>query len=150
MYVCMYYGIGGPVLNWFEPFLTNSAQSVACDDECSNPSLVTSGVLQGTVLVPLLFLLYLNEVADNLTSSIRFFEDGALAYSVISNEEDGHQLQDDLRQLEVWQSKWQTLFNPSQCKKYVFPLRNYPHKGNKFFVESNWNRLNVFPVWEYY
>ena len=73
MYVCMYYGISGPVLNWFEPFLTNSAQSVACDDECSNPSLVTSRVLQGTVLVPLLFLLYVNEVADNLTSSIRFF-----------------------------------------------------------------------------
>ena len=150
MYVCMCYGISGPLFNWFESFLTNRAQSVACDGKCSNPSPVTSGVLQGIVLVPLLFLLHVNELPDNLKSSIRFFADGALVYSVISNEGDGNQLQDDLRQLEMWQSKWQTVFNPSQCKKYVFPLRKYPHKGNTFFVELNWNRLNVFPIWVYY
>lgn len=61
-------------------------------------SPVTSGVPQGTVLVSLLFLLYVNDLPDNLKSSLRLFADDALLYGVISNEEDGDQLQDDLRQ----------------------------------------------------
>ena len=62
---------------------------------------MTSGVPQSTVLGPLLFLFYVNDLPDNLKSSLRLFPDDALLYVVISNEEDGDQLQDDLRQLEM-------------------------------------------------
>ena len=50
-----YYGIRGPLLNWFESFLTNRSQTVVCDGKHSDPAQVTSGVPQGTVLGPLLF-----------------------------------------------------------------------------------------------
>ena len=62
------------------------------------PSPMTTGVPQGTVLGALLFLLYVNDVPDNLKCSLRLFADDALLYGVISNEQDGDQLQDDLRQ----------------------------------------------------
>lgn len=80
-----------------------------------NPSPVTSGVPQSTVLGPLIFQLYVDDLHD-LKSSLMLFADDTLLYGVISNEEDGDKLQDDLRQLEMWQSKWQMVFNPSKCK----------------------------------
>lgn len=76
---------------------------------------MTSGVPQSTVLGPLLFQLYVDDLHD-LKSSLMLFADDALPYGVISNEDD----------------------------------REYPHKGKMFFVESNWNSLNVFPIWVYY
>ena len=65
-----YYGIRGPLLNWFESFLTNRSRTLVCDGKHSDPAQVTSGVPQGTVLGQLLFLLYVNDLPDNLKSSI--------------------------------------------------------------------------------
>jgi hypothetical protein len=63
----------------------NRSQTVVCNGKHSDPAQVTSGVPQGTVLGPLLFLLYVNDLPDNLKSSIRLFADDALLYGVISN-----------------------------------------------------------------
>ena len=75
-----YYGIRGPLPTWFESFLKNRTQSVVCDGKRSQPSFVTSGVPQGTVLGPLLFLLYIIDLPENLKSSIRLFADDALLW----------------------------------------------------------------------
>lgn len=63
----------------------------------------------------------------------------ALLCSVIPSEEDGDQPQDDLQQLEMWQSKWQMIFNRLKCKTICISTKKVPHEGNTFFVESNWN-----------
>ena len=89
---------------------------MVCEGKRSNPAQVTSGVPQGTVLGPLLFLLYVNDLHNNLKSSIRLFADDALLYGIASSDVDGDQLQEDLKKLEVWQSKWQMSFNPAKCK----------------------------------
>ena len=104
-----YYGIHGSLLRWFEN------QTVVYEGKHSHPTQVTSGVPPGTVLGPLLFLLYVNDLPNNLKSQIRLFADDALLYGVMSNKEDGDQLQKDLQQLEEWQNKWQMSFNPSKC-----------------------------------
>ena len=57
-----FYGINGPILKWIESFLTGRTQSVLCDGEHSDGEKVLSGVPQGTVLAPLLFLLHINEL----------------------------------------------------------------------------------------
>ena len=101
---------------------------------------MSSGVPQGTVLGPLLFLLFGNDLTDNLKSSLRLFADDALLYGVISNEENGAQLQDDLRQLEMWQSKWQMVFNPSKCKTICISTnKSTPTKKIRFV----WNRTGI-------
>ena len=144
----MFYGICAPLPARFESFLKNRTQSVVCEGKHSQPSFVTSGVPQGTVLGPLLFLLYINDLPDNLKSSIRLFADDALLYGVMTNEEDGDQLQEDLQQLEVWQCKWQMVSNPTKCKTIVIQPRKLHHKENILSVELILNKSTPFPILE--
>ncbi|CAB3999350.1 Hypothetical predicted protein [Paramuricea clavata] len=110
------YGIQGPLNNWLESFLTDRYQTVVCEGEAAKPTSVTSGVPQGTVLGPLLFLLYINDLPNALNSSVRLFADDTLLYGLISGSSNSDELQDDLSKLETWQEKWQMKFNPGKCK----------------------------------
>ena len=101
IYKLHYYGIRGPLSSWTESFLTNRSQSVVYEGKRSNLAQVTSGVPQGTVLGPLLFLSYVNDLPNNLRSSIRLLADEALLYGIVSSDIDGDQLQGDLKKLEV-------------------------------------------------
>jgi len=113
-----HYGIQGPLLNWLESFLTQRFQSVVCEGQTSTQCLVTFGVSQGTVLGQLLFLLYINDLPDNVQSSARLSADDALLHSIVASDADCDLLQYDLRMLEYWQYHWQMEFNPPQ-RKYV-------------------------------
>ncbi len=78
---------------------------------------VTSGVPQGTVLGPLMFLLYINDIGDNLTpgTKIRLFADDCLLYREINSAEDQRILQKDLDSMIKWSNTWQMSFNPKKC-----------------------------------
>ena len=124
-----YYGFHGKLLCWFESFLTQCSQSIVCEGKSSTSSPVKSRVPQGTVLGPLLFLLYINDLPDNLQSSVKLFADDALLYGVIASDTDCDRLQEYLRKLEQWQNQWQMQFNPSKCKVlYISNKRSPPVK----------------------
>ena len=76
---------------------------------------VTSGVPQGSVLGPILFMLYSNDINENIQSSIRLFADDSIIYRKINYNIDHQILQTDLIQLEKWSDKWQMQFNISKC-----------------------------------
>ena len=144
-----YYGIRENLLKWFESFLTGRTQSVICDGSRSNPTMVSSGVPQGTVLGPLLFLLYVNDLPENLQSSVRLFADDALLYGIISSEDDCDKLQADLSELECWQDRWPMKFNPSKCKiisistKKSPPLKKYVFCGSELEEVDSVSYLGV-------
>ncbi|CAC5415243.1 unnamed protein product [Mytilus coruscus] len=87
-----YYGIGGTTRTWTDTFFSNRIQKVVVDGESSRCSFVTSGVPQGTVLGPTLFL---NDIADNLRSTARLIEDDCVIYRPIHTENDHQLLQED-------------------------------------------------------
>lgn len=93
-----YYGIRGSPLDCFQSFLMQRTQSVVYEGVFSSTPTI-SGVPQGTVLGPLLFLLYVNDIPNDLSSPVRLFADDALLYATISSEEDTNDLQGDLRWL---------------------------------------------------
>ena len=75
-------GINGyTLLAWIKHFLTIRQQQVVVNGESSSPSLVTSGVPQGTVLAPILFLCYINDITTNISSKIKLYADDVLIYS---------------------------------------------------------------------
>ncbi len=100
-----YYGIRGPTRSWIEKWLTFRVQQVVVDGETSREEIVRSGVPQGTVLGPLMFLIFINDIGYNISSTIRLFADDALIYRYVNNKEDSNNLQKDLDQLCKWENK---------------------------------------------
>ena len=110
-----FYGINTHLQNWTRSFLQDRKQQVVLEGQSSKPSDVLSGVPQGTVLGPILFLMYINDIAANLNSSIRMFADDCLVYRTISSPSDHQLLQTDLNKLTTWADTWQMKFNTSKC-----------------------------------
>ena len=111
------YGITGNTHNWITSFLSNRKQRVSVNGALSDITYVTSGVPQGFVLGPIRFLLYINDINENVQSSIRLFADDSIIYRNINSNIDHQILQTDLAELEKWSDKWQMQFNLSKCVK---------------------------------
>ncbi len=111
----LYYGIGDTTLKWIEEFLHNRTQQVLLDGAVSTTAPVTSGVPQGTVLGPTLFLIFINDIADTLNSTVRLFADDCVIYRPINDHNDHVILQSDLESLAEWSNRWQMQFNIDKC-----------------------------------
>ena len=110
------YGIRGHVLNWVRAFLGSRSQRVVIEGEESESIPVTSGVPQGSVLGPILFLIYINDLPDEVCSQVRLFADDTALYLTMESEDSGPTLQSDLDILSMWETRWDMEFNPSKCQ----------------------------------
>ena len=110
-----HYGINSQVRKWTQSFLGNRKQQVIIEGHSSTSSYVLSGVPQGSVLGPILFLIYINDIAANINSTIHMFADDCLVYRTITNTEDHLSLQQDLNTLVKWSDSWQMKFNVAKC-----------------------------------
>ena len=133
------YGITGKLLQWIREFLTNRKQKVSVNNNSSNFVPVTSGIPQGSVLGPILFLIYVTDLPEVVSSTEKLFADDTL-YRAIKNEEDKLQLQEDLNNLQKWSEKWQLPFNVEKCKV----LHLGPH--NKEYNYTLVSGINLRPL----
>ena len=109
------YGISGSVLNWIKNYLNERQQTVSVNGEKSDPVEILSGVPQGTVLGPLLFVLYINDILDNTKSHGFMFADDTKLFRQVTSKEDALVLQSDINLLDEWSKKWLLSFNKSKC-----------------------------------
>ena len=105
------YGITGKTHGWIEDFIGNRTEEVVVNGSKSEGGIVKSGVPQGTVLGPLLFLIYINDIEYQITSSIHLFADDSALYRSIYSESDSLSLQEDIFMLQKWANTWQMAFN---------------------------------------
>ena len=110
------YGISGTLFKWLEHFLIGRKQRVVLNGEESQWSPVTSGIPQGSVLGPVLFLLYINDLPDVVNNLVKLFADDTKLYAVVNNEDDQTSLQNDIDSLIEWSDTWLLKFNRSKCK----------------------------------
>ena len=96
------YGITGGILRWIKGFLQGRTQQVIVNGSMSATAPVLSGIPQGTVLGPVLFVIYINDLLDNITSDGLMFADDTKLFRLISSREDALALQSDLQKLEQW------------------------------------------------
>ena len=84
---------------------------------------MTSGVPQGSVLGPLLFLLYINDLPENIQSQVRLFAGDTAVYLTLTNMQDSQVLQSDLESLQHWERTWDMEFNPGKCRLSILPAQ---------------------------
>ncbi len=96
---------------WIREFLTNRKMKVGVIGEFSEWNRVMSGVPQGSVLGPILFVLYVNNIPEGVRSLIKLFADDTKVLGKVRNEEDRDMVQRDLDYIEEWSGIWQLGFN---------------------------------------
>ena len=109
------YGIQGKILAWIKSFLQDRTQQVVVNGSTSDIAPVISGIPQGTVLGPVLFVIYINDLLDEISSDGLMFADDTKIFRQIASREDAMELQRDLRKLEEWSNTWLLQFNAEKC-----------------------------------
>ena len=132
-----YYGIRGKLHTWLCSFLTDHKQRVVVNGTSSDWLAVTSGVPQGTVLGPVLFLLYINDLPNNISSNVKLFADDSVVYQQIQRVENHSILQQDLLNLKQWASLWQINFAPRKCYTLSVTLKKQPSPFIYSLCDSN-------------
>ena len=124
------HGIRGNLLQWITDWLTNRLQRVVLNGEFSSWIEVLSGVPQGSVLGPLLFLIFINDIDEAVLSIdiIKKFADDTKVGQVIGNDEDRKKLQEALDELGRWATDWGMAFNVKKCKVMHIGNKNPNHQ----------------------
>ena len=117
-------GVLGKVADWIENWLTDRRQRIVINGVASSWLPVTSGVPQGSVLGPILFLIYINDLDDNILSNILKFADDTKIYARVGSAEEIMKLRQDLINLYKWSEEWLMLFNIEKCGVMHFGYHN--------------------------
>ena len=109
-------GIGSLVANWIESWLSDRKQRVVINGKCSSWSEVSSGVPQASVLWPILFVIFINDIEDGICGHIFKFADDTKLFCKVGSDMNCTKLRADLRHLYNWSEYWHMLFNLDKCK----------------------------------
>ena len=111
-------GVSGSLLKLFQNYLSDRKQRVVLNGSYSEYSSIESGVPQGSVLGPLLFLIYINDLERNIKSNIKFFADDTMLFSIVNDPEiSANELNHDLDIIHKWAYEWKLEFNPDPTKQ---------------------------------
>ena len=122
-------GIRGNLLSWFKDYLTNRRQKVVIPGASSDITYTSAGVPQGSILGPLLFLIYINDIVIDIRGNINLFADDTSLYFIVKNPVEASALiQSDINTITSWASSWLVTFNPSKSESLVISRKqNKPH-----------------------
>ena len=113
-------GVSGSLLKLLQNYLSNRKQRVVQNGSSSDYSSIDSGVPQGSVLGPLLFLVYINDLERNIKSNVNFFADDTMLFSIMKSPEiSAYDLNRDLDVIHQWAYQWKLEFNPNPTKQAI-------------------------------
>ena len=122
-------GCSNDLIKWFKSYLTNRRQRVVLNGQASEWTYVKAGVPQGSILGPLLFLIYINDIVNELRASVRLFADDTSLYIVVENPTAAAiTLNNDLNFITAWASDWLVDFNAAKTLSMLLTLKRFsPH-----------------------
>ena len=110
-------GVSDSLSLWFKSYLADPKQRVVLPGAVSAWKYIKTGVPQGSILGPLLFLIYINDIVVDIHSSIRLFADNTSLYIIVDNPQKATNLFNaDLAKIHLWASRWLVSFNPSKSE----------------------------------
>ena len=118
-------GIRGNLLTWFQNYLSNRQQRVVLHNTNSDWKPISAGVPQGSILGPLLFLIYINDIVNDISSAIRLFADDTSLYLIVDNPvTSADTINNDLQIINSWSTAWLVDFNPSKTESLIISRKN--------------------------
>jgi len=143
------YGVQGSVLQWIKHFLIGRRQRVGVAGSFSTWADVISGVPQGSVLGPILFVCFINDMPEVVRSLIYMYADDSKIFGEVNNSIDGEVMQRDLDSLDKWEYKWQLSFSIEKCKVMHLggaknPMLTYKMKTTALQVTTEEKDLGVW------
>ena len=165
-------GIRDDLLTWFKNYLTNRQQRVVLHNTNSDWKSLSAGVPQGSILGPLLFLIYINDIVNDISSEIRLFADDTSLYIIVDNPvASAAAINGDLRLIHTWSKTWLVDFNPTKTESLIISRKNikpfhpdvsmnnvviknvdiHKHLGISFSNDAKWNshiELTVSRAWK--
>ena len=139
-------GRTGETLEIIEDFLSDREMRVGVGDSFSEVLKIVSGVPQGSVLGPILFLLFVNDLPDNIKNRILLFADDL---KLIANAMNKEVIDEDLRSLERWEGLWKLRFNLDKCKVLHISANDNPR--NKYHLDGTEllsTQLSLKKIWD--
>jgi len=118
------HGISGKILQWIGEWLNGRQQRVVLNGNVSSWLCVISGVPQGSIVGPLLFIIFINDIDKGIVSKLFKFADDTKLVGTVSSEVQIEQLRTDLKWFYGWSVDWQMLFNTDKCKVVHFGYKN--------------------------
>ena len=129
------FGFNNQLLNWFTDYLSERSQTVIVEGKQSENLPVTSGVPQGSILGPLLFILYVNDISDGCSSTVSSFADDVKIFRKIKFTSDSDVLQNDLKLWKIWAKRWKKYFNVKKCKVMSI-FKAHCHMKFEYYVDG--------------
>ena len=122
-------GIRGPLLNWVKNYLSDRKQRVVINNASSNWSNVNAGVPQGSILGPLFFLIFINDIVTDIQSTIKLFADDTSLYLIVDEPvEAANVLNSDLEKIHAWSANWLVSFNSQKTETVIISRKtNKPY-----------------------
>jgi len=139
LYKLSCHGVCDMMLDWLKDFLSARMQCVRIESSLSSYCAVTSGVPQGSVLGPILFVLFINDIINNAENSVtvKMFADDTKLYTVISDEFSAARLQSYLDYIHSWSKHWQLKLSPTKCT--VMHLNSVKRKTEHLTVDVEYS-----------
>ena len=135
--------ISGSLLSWFTDYLNDRLQRVVLPGGSSAWTPIKAGVPQGSILGPLLFLLYINDIVEDINSSIRLFADDTSLYIIVDDAvQAAETLNLDLEKVSRWAQQWLVTFNPAKSESILFS-RNLT---NRTTFQFRWMRHKLMKL----
>ena len=132
------YGIRGKLLEWIRSFLRGRRQRVVMGEIVSEWRDIMSGVPQGSVLGPLLFVIYINDLPDGLENVFKMYADDSKVIAGVGEEDQESKLQGDIDKIKDWCDKWSMCLNSSKCKIMHFGKKN---PKRQYYIDSGVERV---------
>ena len=142
-------GISGKLFDIITDFLNFRQQRVVLNGQYSLWTIIEAGVPQGSILGPLLFLIYINDLSDDLTTNVKLFADDTSLFSVAHNMNTSTtNLNNDLNKIESWGIQWKMNFNPhpsKQAREVIFSKKLQKANHNQVYFNHSSVKQIAFP-----
>ena len=132
-------GVSGEVLAWFQSYLSNRKQRVVLPDGTSDWVFIRVGVPQGSILGPLLFLLYIfNDIVLDIGSYIRLFADDTSFYIIVEDPVvAANCLNSDLNKITQWAATWLVSFNPTKTEYIIISQKSNRNRHSSIYMQNH-------------